>query len=264
MSLATFKKKSINSKASATKISGKPPGGFWGVEAAYGPQGFSLNGGTRSISVGQSMAMSQNGARFKGVYPVGHGGDRGRYATPVPTYNMPAVKAFVEGNQYKYVKPSVLSTKGMLTKRYPWIQNGQYPCSVTQPMYTGYQTDTASQGVYLSNLSAKADTVQDVNDSAKYVGLVACGGPNGCERTSMHGYTYNTVASNAPYSKQTKNPRDQSTNLLRVKQQCVNPTAAQKPFPGPVNSGVGLLRGGIDGYAVGYVCNAAAVVVVPP
>ena len=36
MSLATFKKKSINKYASATKISGKPPGGYFLPQGPFG------------------------------------------------------------------------------------------------------------------------------------------------------------------------------------------------------------------------------------
>jgi hypothetical protein len=235
-----------------------------GQAGEYGPVGFSINGGTRSITQGTSMAMSQNGARFKGVHPVGHGGRQGRYATPQPLMNMPPVRAYVEGNQYRYIKPSTRSTAGMLTQRYPWIQNGQFPQSVTQPNLTGYQTDTSSQGMYVENLSSKADCVSDVNDSAKYAGDIAKSGPAGCQRTSTHGYTYNTMAQNAPYSKQLQQPRDESTHLLRVKRQCVNPTAKQKPFPYQVASGVGLLRGGLDGFRVGSTCMTGPTVFMPP
>lgn len=259
MSLATFKKKSINSSASATKRSGKSPGGIW-QNTHYGPSGFSINGGRRSITQGTSMAMSQSGTRYRGIHPIGYGGNKGRYVTVPGLLNMPPVKAEIGASQAAFIKHSVLSTKGMITKKYPWIQNGQYPYSVTQPNYTGYQTDSSSQGVYLDSLSSKNDCHSDVNNSAKYVGNTSCGGPAGCERTSTAGYTYNLMAGNAPYSKQLGIPQTESQHLLKVKQQCVNPSEAQKPFPYQVSSGIGLLRGGLDSYRVGTTCMAAPVV----
>ena len=75
MSLATFKKKSINKYASATKISGKPPGGYFlpqgpfGTSKEYlsialdspGVEGFSLNGNLRNIGyVGKTYSFSKN------------------------------------------------------------------------------------------------------------------------------------------------------------------------------------------------------------
>ena len=82
MSLATFKKKSINKYSTATKRSGKPPGGFWLPQGPFGKNktinsvmlienikhmgavGFSLNGSRRSISVGQDMKNSKNVTPF--------------------------------------------------------------------------------------------------------------------------------------------------------------------------------------------------------
>ena len=40
MSLATFKKKSINKYSSATKRSGKPPGGYWLTQGPFGNDTF--------------------------------------------------------------------------------------------------------------------------------------------------------------------------------------------------------------------------------
>ena len=106
MSLATFKKKTINSKSSATKRSGKIPGGYWLPQGPFGsphsinsvmlaeglkrfgPTGFSINGTHRSQGgVGGDMRMSKQGTRFRGVYPYGSGGNYGKYNSSQPTMN---------------------------------------------------------------------------------------------------------------------------------------------------------------------------------
>ena len=107
MSLATFKKKSINKHSSATKISGKPTNQYWIYKGPYGRKGslsstiflksiagpdgstgdsynasnagFSINGATVLGGVGQSMRMSRSHTQFKGVHPRGYGGTKGRY-----------------------------------------------------------------------------------------------------------------------------------------------------------------------------------------
>ena len=129
MSLATFKKKSINRYSSATKRSGKPPGGYWLPQGPfgltnslnsvmladalthYGPVGFSLQGGHRSISVGKDMKFSQQGTRFRGIHPMGNGGSNGQYYQAEPVLNAGPGIITVRGNQQQFIKPSTLSTK---------------------------------------------------------------------------------------------------------------------------------------------------------
>ena len=109
MSLATFKKKSINSSSSATKISGKPSNKYWIYPGPYGRKGnlpsaifnaslvgyndeipgpdfeasnagFSINGPYRCIvPIAKSMAFSKSTTPYRGIYPKGWGGKRGRY-----------------------------------------------------------------------------------------------------------------------------------------------------------------------------------------
>jgi hypothetical protein len=160
MSIVAFKKKSVIQYGS--KRSGKPPGGYWlpqgpfghstlSLQSAinnYGPVGFSLNGPHRNVGyIGKSSAMSKNGTPFRGTQPLGSGGHLGTYARPEPVYN--SNRVIVEGDQWQYVKPTVLTTYGMLEKKYKWIKNGVYPNYWVQPNYTGTQTDTKSQGMYL-------------------------------------------------------------------------------------------------------------------
>ena len=138
MSLATFKKKSINSAASATKRSGKPTNKYWIYSGPYGRNGnlpstiflksivgpdgqigddydainagFSINGANRNIGgVGGCMKFSKSRSPFRGTYPKGWGGTRGRYPdgpnnvslTVYPQTSGPQLQSAV-------VKPSVL------------------------------------------------------------------------------------------------------------------------------------------------------------
>ena len=260
MSLATFKKKSIV-KHHGTKVSGKPPGGVWlsqgpfgkkTLQMATGPEGFSLNGGHRNIGyVGKSYAMSRNGTPMHGQYPYGSGGINGRYAQPTPVYNVNHVYAL--GTQADYIKQSVLSTKGMLAKKYRWIHSGQYPNYWVQPNYTGFQIDSASQGAYLQSLSAANSCVVDINKSAKYVGNIHRGGPTLCQ-TSTARFKFNDMARNAPYTKFTNNSQDSSTYTLQIQRKCQNPLGAQKPVPYATSSGTGIQSGGTGNVSIGNSC----------
>ena len=282
MSLATFKKKSINRYSSATKRSGKPPGGYWLPQGPFGksnsissimlqdavnypgPVGFSINGSHRSISVGRDMKMSKQGTRFRGQYPMGAGGNYGKYFEAMPVFNAGEAIVEITGNQWEYVKPSVLSTKGMLEKRFKWINNGQYPNYWVQPNYTGNQTDTASQGLYIQNKSAINDCFYDVNNVENYVDYFKSYGPMGCQSTPARGYTMNIQQSNAPYTKTLHKPKDSSAYTLRIQQQCQNPTGLQKPFPYAVQTGTGILRGGTSVTSVGSACNTSNIYLSPP
>ena len=252
MSIVALKKKSAILFGGA-HLSGKPPGGYWLPQGpfganplrlnlaihSYGPEGFSLNGGTRNIGyVGKTMHMSKQGTRFRGQYPYGNGGFAGTYATPLPSFNVN--ETIVLSDQYKYIKPTVLTTYGMLAKKYRWIR-GQYPNVWVQPNYTGNLTDTASQGAYLSQLAAANVCVTDVNAESKYVDNIRKCGPTLCKKSAAR-FKFNDMASNGQYVKFIKNPQDSSMYTLQIQQQCANPSPAQKPFPFAVN---------------GNVCNAA-------
>ena len=186
MSLTAFKRKSVINYGS--KRSGISPGGYWLPQGPfghstlalkeaihnYGNAGFSINGGHRNVGgVGRDMKMSKSGTPYRGTQPIGWGGTFGKYpsATLVGTKtngiqstgcipNAHSKQAAVDpvlnsrivdtmGTQYLYVKPSVLSNYGMLDKKYKWAWYGQYPNYWVQPNYTGNQTDSASQWLYI-------------------------------------------------------------------------------------------------------------------
>lgn len=255
MSLATFKKKSINKYSTATKISGKPPGGIFLPQGPFGnsrdflsntlnnpsPVGFSLNGSHRNVGyIGKTYKFSKNGTPFRGVFPMGSGSQLGskrgalEYAFPTqPIFNINEV--IVLGDQYKYVKPSVLSNYGMLHKKYKWIYNGQYPNYWVQPNYgQTTQSETKSQGNYLHDLSVSNMCVDDINNPDKYVGFIKRGGGTLCH-TSTALFKYNIIASNSLYTKRLYQPLDASQQIMRVQRKCAHPTGKQKPFPYATN-----------------------------
>lgn len=296
MSLATFKKKSINSSSSATKISGKPTNLYWLYQGPYGRNdtlssyifkgsfagpngelhdpiygasnaGFSVTGSHRNVgAVGQDMKMSKSGTPFRGVYPKGWGGKNGRYPDGPNnvSLNFWPIQTKVGSLIAATVKAPVLSTKGMLARRFRWINNGQYPNNWVQPDYTGNQTDSASQGLYIHNKSAANYCHYDVNTPGKYLDYIVHCGSTGCQTTPARGYTMSIQQSNAAYTKTLHQPKDASDYTLRVQRRCVNPVGFQKPFPYAVQTGTGVLRGGISVDNVASTCNKATSETVPP
>jgi hypothetical protein len=273
MSIVAFKKKSVIQYGS--KRSGKPPGGYWlpqgpfgknttGLVASinnYGPVGFSLNGPHRNVGyIGKDSKFSKNGTPYRGEHAMGNGGTYGRYPKSEPVFNVNRV--IVGGTQYLYVKPTVLATKGMLEKRFRWAYNGQYPNYWVQPVYSGNQTDTVSQGLYIHDKSAANDCINDVNNTDKYIGNIKCQ-PNYCQN-SIFKMKYNDIARTSLYTKTIRQPLTSSQQTLRIQRRCVNPLGPQKPFPFAVKTGTGILTGGINVNNVGSACNLDRVYLTPP
>jgi len=295
MSLATFKKKSINSASSATKISGKPTNEYWIYQGPYGKKGnlpsiifnaslvgpdgivggnyytasnsgFSVTGSHRNIGgVGKSMIFSKSATPYRGVYPKGWGGSKGRYPDG-PNQVSLNINNVLTGVavQNGIIKPPVLSTKGMLERRFRWINSGQYPNCWVQPDYTGNQTDSASQGLYIQNKAAANYCQYDVNTSEKYVDYFVRCGSTGCNTTPARGYTMSIQQANAAYTKTLHQPKDASDYTLRIQRRCQNPVGFQKPFPYAVQTGTGVLRGGITVNNVANACNTSNSVLTPP
>lgn len=295
MSLATLKKKSINSASSATKRSGKPTNEYWIYQGPYGRKGnlpstifkeslvgpngdvggnaydatnagFSINGSYRNKGgIGANMSFSKSRTPFRGQYPKGWGGIKGRYPDGPNNVSL-NVYPDTTGSQLQnaIVKPSVLSTKGMLERRFRWAYSGQYPNNWVQPDYTGNQTDTASQGLYVQNKAASNYCWYDVNDSDLYVDYRKTCGSTGCQRTPARGYTMNIQTANAAYTKTLHQPKDASDYTLRIQRRCQNPVGFQKPFPYAVQTGTGVLRGGIHVDNVASACNTSNTVTTPP
>ncbi len=296
MSLTAFKRKSVIQYGS--KRSGSAPGGVWLPQGpfghatvalqealqTYGPVGFSINGGHRNVGyVGKTYGMSKSGTPYRGTQPIGFGGTYGKYpsATLVGEYsgavpNAGSKQAVVQpvlnssevntmGTQYIYVKPSVLSTKGMLEKRYKWINNGQYPNYWVQPNYTGNQTDSASQGLYVQNLAAANTCNLKVNNIGTYEGHKVSCGPTLCTPgRSTARFKFNDMARNAPYTKTLYQPVSYGQYNLYLTRGCNNPVGPQKPFPFAVQTGTGIKTGGIRMSSVGNACGTSNVYLTPP
>jgi hypothetical protein len=238
MSIVAFKKKSVIQYGSGR--SGKPPGGYFlpqgpfgknmfSLQDTKGPVGFSLNGGRRNVGyIGKTMEMSQNGTPFRGKFPLG-GSITDAFPPSQPVFNINEVN--VLSTQYQYIKPSVLSTRGMLQKKYKWIYNGQYPNFWVQPNYAGtMQSDTKSQGMYVHNVTTSNLCVTDVNATDKYVGYIVEGGPTLCH-TSTAKFKYNNMAQNGKYTKFLKQPLSSEQQTASIQRKCIYQIGAQKPFP---------------------------------
>jgi len=254
MSIQTLKKKGIIT-CNGVNISGKPPGGFWlnqgpfgskGEVGAAGNSGFSINGGRRNPSyIGKSYAFSKNGTPFYGQFPIGWGGTNGRYPRSEPVFNFPNVLGETQGSQAFFIKPSVLSTKGMLEKRYRWINSGQYPNNWVQPVYGNSNlSDNASQLLYIQTKAAAKTCVNDTNKPQVYVDNFKRGGSTGCSTTTAKYQSYNIMSAAGLYTKTLYIPETASQYTLQVQRKCANPIGPLKPFPFAANNGsnVGIGR----------------------
>jgi hypothetical protein len=295
MSLTAFKRKSVINYGS--RRSGIGPGGYWLPQGPfgasktalkiaiknYGPVGFSINGGTRNIGgVGRDMKMSKSGTPYRGTQPIGWGGTYGRYpsAQLVSPYggaisnskNSPVVQPLLNakvvdtlGTQYLYVKPSVLSTKGMLEKKYRWAYTGQYPNYWVQPNYTGNQTDSASQWLYIQNKAAANTCNLKVNNVGTYEGYQVQCGPTLCTPgRSTAGFKYNDMARNGPYTKTLYQPVSYAQYNLYLTRGCNNPIGPQKPFPFAVTTGSSQSASGTSITSFANACNTSNVYLTPP
>ena len=268
MSIVAFKKKSVINYGS--RRSAKPPGGYWLPQGPFGhsttslqqaiqypgPVGFSLNGTHRNIGyIGKTMHMSKNGTPFRGTQPYGSGGIGGRYPRPEPVYNVNEV--LVLGDQWLFVKPTVLTTYGMLQKKYRWIKTGQYPNVWVQPVQDGTtQSDTKSQSMYIHDLTVANICVTNVNNRDKYINYYKRCGPTLCNSSTAR-FKYNDMARNGPYTKELSQPITSSQQTLRIQRKCANPTGKQKPFPYAVQTGTGILTGGTSVRSVGNACGTS-------
>jgi hypothetical protein len=274
MSIVAFKKKSVINYGS--KRSGIQPGGYWlprgpfghsttNLQIAidnYGEVGFSLNGGHRNVGyVGKDSKFSKNGTPFRGIHGYGSGGTFGAYPVTQPVFNVNRV--IVQGTQYLYIKPSTLSTKGMLETKYRWINNGKYPNNWVQPIYTGNQTESSSQELYIHRKSTANICKIDVNNTKTYEGHRIKCGPTLCA-TSTALFKFNDMSRNAPYTKTLHQPIDSSQYTMYIQRRCANPSPKQKPFPYAVQTGTGILRGGTSVQSVGNACNTSDVFLTPP
>lgn len=243
MSLTAFKKKSVIFHGS--NRSGKPPGGVFLPQGPFGSSnttllslslknpaenGFSINGGHRNIGyVAKSSVFSKSFTPYKGKYAKGNGGCCGTYYNKNHIY--PIQETDTLGTQYNYIKPSVLSTYGMLDKKYRWIYYGVYPNFIVSPSGVGNcnLSDNKSQNIYIKNTGLASNCVNDINNSSKYNGHIVKCGPYNCNVTNGNKYTFNQASSNAPYTKTIRNPLSASQYLLKIQRKCVNNSVPHIP-----------------------------------
>jgi hypothetical protein len=142
----------------------------------------------------------------------------------------------------------------MLDKKYRWAWYGQYPNSWVQPNYTGNQTDSASQGLYIQNKASANTCNLDVNS-----------GPTLCtpgRSTAM--FKYNDMARNGPYTKVLNQPVSYAQYNLYLTRGCNNPIGPQKPFPYAVQTGTSQAASGTSIRSFASGCGTSNIYLAPP
>lgn len=257
MSIQTMKQKT---HALYRKNHSAPSGEAWITRGSnssvnVGGSGFSINGGHRNKGrVGQTSEMSKHGTPFKGLFPIGYGGgEQGTFDRPSDTRVMNAIAGMnIRGNQHAFIKPSVLSTRGMLRYKYKWAYTGVFPNYWVQPNYTGFQTGTKSQSLYIESKAALVSSQQCTNDH------VARSDVHGCDSGLRV-----SAKSCRPYVKSVNQPTTYVTHNRRIKMKCANPRPRQRPFPFAVQTGKGILHGGIT-VSSNNACNTSHIYYSPP
>ena len=181
MSLQTMKRKTT----AKLNISGKGPKQTWMSQGPHGQSethvistGFSLNGGHRNVGrVGQTnLGRSVTRTPFRGNAPMGHGGTNGKY--PVVVSNSGSCCT----NKSDYIKPSSLNTKGMLARKYKWMNGGGTKHS-DDPAHNPVKPDdnypeNFSQSSYIKSKASTAaitSIVNDAGDKSCHAGGGNCG-----------------------------------------------------------------------------------------
>ena len=251
MSIVAMKNKSVIQYGGASMSKGQGQSGVWLNQGPFGMfrdvasraygQGFSINGGRRSGTyIGKSMGMSKNGTSFRGTEAMGSGGHYGAYYNKEPVLVMSLAKTDVEGSQYAYIKPSVLSSKGMLEQKYKWIHSGQYPNYWVQP--DANLSLNFSYQAYVDKLAAKNITVTEINNSDKFSGL--CTATKCNSNKTISNSTFNSISASAPYAKNSHVPQTSSQHTLAIQREC----SLSQPFPFAVNGGASSGTGSSNAY----------------
>ena len=232
MSIQTMKKK-ITNNYMGVSISGRSPGGIWVTQGPFrngdktvintNNNGFSINGGNRNIGrVGQTWLFSKNFTPYRGAYARGNGGCCGSYYQREQIF--PSREVYTRGEEYLYIKPSSLSTKGMLEKKYDYIWNGQYPCAIVSPEGNNNLLN-ATTGVYIHDKTSANMCVTGTNpvSHTKYKNIDIYDGFGKCKSKC----NASTKVLNTSY--------DASQYTTIVQKKCANPYLWQRPIPGPKN-----------------------------
>ena len=153
-----------------------------------------------------------------------------------------------------------------MRKQYRWAYNGKYPNYWVQPVLSnGTQSDAASQGVYLHNLTASNSRYINVNDTQKYATYIKCCNKNGTVcRSTPENSTFNDMARTGLYTKELGIPIISSEYTTYIQRRCINQTPAQKPFPYAVQTGTGMSASGTSVRRFGSSCGTSNVYLTPP
>ncbi len=232
-------KKKITNNYMGVSISGRTPGGVWITQGPFrnnvttvintNNNGFSLNGGHRNIGrIGQTWLFSKNFTPYRGAYAKGNGGSCLSYYQQDQVY--PIREVNTRGTEYLYIKPSSLSTKGMLEKKYNCIWNGTYPSVIVSPqgndnllnstigVYIHEQTSAnmCKTGTYQQSIATDKNKNKNKNKNT-YDGFGNC--KSKCNASV----------------KILETPYDASQYTTIVQKKCSDPALWQKPIPGPKN-----------------------------
>jgi len=158
MSIVTLKRKTYAQKGSSHNHGLSSPQ-TWMIRTSCYKQGggnqvstsgFSLNGNGSRYSgyIGKTSQMSKTGTPFVGIIPCNSSNnDKTKPLLNIDTSN-------IAGNDGAYIKPTVLSTRGMLRIKYSKnVYNGQFPFYIVQPNYGSSDLHmNKSQGMYIQNV----------------------------------------------------------------------------------------------------------------
>jgi hypothetical protein len=247
---------------SGTPFRGLYPIGFGGSKGSYptgSPVGGSFGTSPTSYPSGTLVGSTEDGIQSTGT--IRNFGNKGQIVEPL--LNARVVDTL--GTQYLYIKPSVVSTYGLLQKKYKWAYYGQYPNYWVQPNYSGNQTDTKSQLLYIQNKAAANTCNLKVNSVGIYEGYNVKSGPTLCTPgRSTARFKYNDMARNAPYTKILYQPVSYSQYNQYLNRGCVNPVGAQKPFPYATSVGSSQSAAGTSITSFNTGCGSQPIFVTPP
>jgi len=247
---------------SGTPFRGLYPIGYGGSKGSY-PTGSPVGGsfGTSPTSYPSATLVGSVKDGIQSTGTIRNFGNNGQIVEPL--LNVRVVDTL--GTQYLYIKPSVVSTYGLLQKKYKWAYYGQYPNNWVQPNYSGNQTDTKSQLLYIQNKAAANTCNLKVNSVGIYEGYNVKSGPTLCTPgRSTARFKYNDMARNAPYTKILYQPVSYSQYNQYLNRGCVNPVGAQKPFPYSTSVGSSQSAAGTSITSFNTGCGSQPVFVTPP
>ena len=247
---------------SGTPFRGLYPIGYGGTKGSYpsgSPNPSSWGGHPTSYESSTLVGSVKDGIQSTGS--IANFGNKGQIVEPL--LNARVVDTM--GTQYLYIKPSVVSTYGLLQKKYKWAYYGQYPNYWVQPNYTGNQSDTKSQQLYIQNKAAANTCNLKVNDVGTYEGHNIKCGPTLCTPgRSTARFKYNDMARNAPYTKILYQPVSYTQYNQYISRGCVNPVGKQKPFPYATSVGSSHAAAGTSITNFGTGCGSTPIYLSPP